>query len=215
MAVPSAMPTVGDILEIKIGTYCVNQAGINVCHYTVVGTGIPAASLAQIAKSFDDSLAPLYKAYMGTTASFYGVSAKILNGSPPPPAVVSATNIGAGTMTGGMLPLQVAGVITKVSLKTGRAHRGRVYLPFPAGGNNDATTETPTDAAVAKFEDIAEYLFTETTVTVGDASTTLVPVIKHSGGLTNTQVAGWVTRDKWANQRRRGNYGQANTYPPF
>lgn len=205
----------GDIIELKVGTFCLNQAGINVLHYRVAVPDVNI-TLDEVAQAFDVELAPKMKAVIAANATYYGTRAQIIHPTPVSVAFVSATAVGPGTLgNGNAMPTQVSGVATKLTDVAGRKYRGRMYLPFPGEIDDDGTTSTPTAGYVTDAEAVASFLLDPVAGIVGLGAVELTPIIWHRSTSTWNEITSWRVNDKWGTQRRRGAYGQANTYPPF
>jgi hypothetical protein len=120
-----------------------------------------------------------------------------------------------GTAAGNPIPNQVSGIITKTTAFAGRANRGRTYVPFPAASFNLAPNDTPTAAYVALLDALGIVLFAPMALTLGADTVNVTPVLFHRRTGFNTPITNFRSRQLWATQRRRGNYGTANTLPPF
>lgn len=205
----------GQVIEFKIGCYGSGQAGINVIHMKCISTALSPVSEDFMADSLDEALAPLYKTILHNTASYYGVSAQKVFPLPRTVLTVESDNSGVGTGGATPLPGQVSGIITKLTNLTGRANRGRMYLPFPPTAFNDTTANKPTAAYVDQLSLIGTLLFNPITFGTGDDATTMQPVIYNTTTGATVNITGFRSNQKWATQRRRGNYGQPNPFPPF
>lgn len=206
---------VNDIWEVKIGTYCAGQAGLNVRHYIAgVVTGTSATDI-QLALLLDNLFAPLYKPLMAFTATYYGVQVQRVQPLPRTSPVVSAANVGIGTGGTSALPTQVSGIVTLQTGFAGRAFRGRAYVPFPSSASNDAVLDRPTPGYVGPL--LALGVAMRTAALVGTAGNTvnMLPVLYHRATGTSSFLTFARANAKWATQRKRGNYGQPNPYPPF
>lgn len=205
---------VGDILAVTVGCYCDGQAGLNTVYHRVTAkTGLPTASLA--ADVMDTNLAALYKPLLTNTASYYGL--KMVRIAPLPRSMfyIASGNTGVGTAGDAPLPTQVAGIITMETELSGPGFRGRIYVPFPDYVHADPIPVVPTDAYVTLLSALGEYWEDDHDITAGGLSVSLEPVIWHRDIETYTPIEEAVGRQKWGTQRRRGNYGQKNAYPPF
>lgn len=212
------MPTalnVGDIVQLKVACNCTNQLGLSVRQYTVVtisgGVGVTDADFCS---AMDTAMAPVYKPWLGNDASYYGTNAQIINRTPKPISVTASSSTGPGTASNGSLPGQVSGIITLRTNSVGRSYRGRVYVPFPATVWNDLVLNVPTAAAKVLLGAIAVEYGLSRIVTSGGSTATLVPIIRNKLG-TVPFITSVLSRGAWATQRRRGNYGRPNAYPPF
>jgi len=205
----------GDVIEVKFGCFCAGQAGINVTHW-VITTPDGTKDLQDLALAFDNHFHADFKDCIASDATFYGVRAQIIDPLPLSVAEVSAAHIGTGNVgNGAALPTQVSSIITLTTLLAGRANRGRVYVPFPGNADNDPILNTPTNLHVAELDALMLKLTSTFSGDVAMGALVLEPYLWHRATRTKTLVDDGVARQKWATQRRRGNYGQTNTYPPF
>lgn len=206
---------IGDVYEVKAACYCNGQASFNVRHFVAVATAGTGGTDAALATQMDTLLAPAYKPAMGGNSSYYGVRVQRLLPLPKTAAVVAAGFTGIGTGGPAALPTQVCGVGTLLTSTAGRKFRGRVYAPFPASALNDAVLDTPTAAYKAALLTLLIPWTSLIVVTAGVNTTTMNACIFHRSTGTTTIIAGPRANQKWGTQRRRGNYGQPNVYPPF
>lgn len=206
---------VGSIWVSKIGCYMVGQAGLNLIHWVCTTNTGAGGTDTQFAISLDALLAPLLKPMMPSIATYYGVGVQQIWPLPLTALNISAAHTGVGS--GGLAPVppQVSGIITMNTGLAGRANRGRVYVPFPAAAFVDGTLTTPTGAYQILLTAVFNALATPITITVGGGTSVMTPGVYHR---TTHAVSAFTTgrvNPKWATQRRRGNYGRANPYPPF
>ena len=206
---------VGNVVQAKVACYQLNQVAENVAAFRVVsGTGLGATD-QQVASALDALLAPLYKAALANTATYFGVQVRIANILPRPVPAVSAAHTGVGTGGAAPLPAQDSGLIAFETAFAGPAYRGRAYIPFPPAVANDAPTNEPTAAYQVLLDSIGNALTTPFTVGIAPDQSTLRMVIFHRIPNSSTDVTFPLTRTRWATQRRRGGYGRANAIPPF
>lgn len=160
------------------------------------------------------ALDPLFVAIISARATMDGYTLRRIytpNVDSTPVTKFSLSGV-AGAVAGDPLPKQVAGLISFYSEVAGRRGRGRMFLPFPAESQNDATS-APTAGYVADVDVIATYFSQSHTLTVG-ANTVDVYFGNWIGGDNVNIYTTHRTHDLWASQRRRGSFGQ--TYPnPF
>lgn len=206
---------VNDVYEIKYATYCAGNAGINVLHYACTAVAGTGSTDIQLATQLDALMAPLYKACMAGIATYYGIRAQRVTPLPKSLSVVVSPNIGVGLAGAAALPGQVCGIITLQTAIAGRKNRGRVYVPFPASAQNDATNDTPVGGYKNEIQSLGVGLTSTIVAGVGGNTSTMVPVIYHRKDSTFTLVVSIRANQKWATQRRRSNYGQLNPYPPI
>lgn len=206
---------VGSIYEITVGCYAFGQAGINkrmiVCN--TVGAGIPPTE-GDLADDLDDLFAPLYKAVMHGSATYYGVKVQKVYPAPVTIATVNSDNTGIGTAGADPMPGQVAGVITYTTDFIGRNSRGRNYIPFPAEADNSNLLNIPTDGYVARLVAIAAVFTDELEIGASPDNATLTWCLANTETGGTTELTGSRANQKWGTQRRRGDYGSKNPYPP-
>ncbi len=218
MAVYGPVLAVDDIVEVT--TYCKanDQLGLNVFHYKVTQNALNN-SLGRVVESLEGGAAAAsatLRSLMPTICAFAGWSVRIYN---PGPSILyyDTTGIGAGTVTGDLLPRQCAGLISKRVNVAGRRKGGRFYMPFP-GELDNAETSIPTDGYLARLGDLAAELLGALTDSGGNILA--VPVVAKKtivAGVTNIsttrQIIAMNPKQKWATQRRRGSFGRTNVSP--
>lgn len=205
----------GDLYTMTVATYQSDQLGLNVRQYVVDSVTGGTVNDQNMAETFDAGLAPLYKAYLGTDAVFYGVRVGKFLPLPPTYPQFSTAHTGAGTGGAQSLPGQVSGIITLETDFAGRGYRGRVYLPFPSRSLDDATVNRPSDAALDLFNAIGTYLTGTRVLTSGGSTAVLKPILWHAEDGDYTPINNSDARQAWATQKRRGNYGRPNEIPPW
>ncbi len=205
------MAFINDIYEVKVYTTLGNQAGLNVFHHlvsNVVGTGV---SDQQLADHYAGLYPSVYKNIMSSAASFRGVGVRRIKPTISL-EVYSTIGQGPGLVTGDPLPKQIAGMITLRTALPGRANRGRMYVPFPAEAHNDADT-TPTAPYMVLLGNLGMVVWSDSVAGGGANTQTMSPGVYHRALGTLTRLTTYTTRDRWATQRRRGDYGKPNILP--
>lgn len=212
----SAPVTSGDLIEVKLGTYCQGQAGINVRHYLVLPGATPGVELEDVAQTLDNAFHAAYKAVLAQDATWYGVRAQIISPGIPSNGEVVAAHVGTGEIiNGSAMPTQVTSIVTLNTAVAGRMYRGRVYVSFPGRNDSELTTGRPTAGYLTRLSTLADYFDDAFTITAGGGTINITPVLRHRNGQAPTVIEGVTPRAKWATQRSRGMYGQPNPYPPF
>lgn len=205
---------IGDVYKVRFCCYTPTQIGLNITHWKTVAEAGVGASLADIALKMNDTFAPLYKPAITGAARYRGVGVTLIL---PPPATAEITNTvldGAGTAGVMAAPTQTSGIITIKDGLAGRAHRGRIYIPFP-----DQISVSPTGGNTLAYEASLNTLLgafgANQTCGVGGNTTTLQLGIFHRLPVPGnaTVVTFLTTPDKFATQRRRGEYGRPNVLP--
>lgn len=209
------MPAVvGDFHEVKIFVLATDQLGINIRHFQVVAVGGTIPSNQEVADAYSDTLAPIYAALLPGGATFYGVAYRRLLPGVPTTYFTSRLGTTAGTATGSLQPRQASGLITLRTGLPGRAHRGRVFLPFVSSAFCTAAGH-PTTAGVVLMGNVGDALRGPTTFTesVFSSSFTGKGRIWHRASMTQDDISTTVAQSRWATQKRRGDYGRVNALP--
>ena len=202
-----------DILSIRLVTWepTDSQLGINVLH-GIVAALAGTITQGQIAAAIDTGVNGPYKAWMGAPATWRGVGVtKIF----PLPRVLeenTSANNGAGTGGAKLCTQQTAGLNSYHTGLAGRRFRGRMYVAFPSDtfASNDGNI---TAGGVTALAAVATALAFGVTVTSGPNSATIV--YGCWGRVTHvfTPYGQVVSNNKFATQRRRGQYGRTNLMP--
>ena len=206
------LPALGDIMQVEVWCQDQNQGAVNVRHYQVGAVSGLGASDQDMANFFDAQLSLLYIPCLHNAALYKGVRVRRIRPLPLTFPADSTLHSGLGTGGAGAAPLQVSGLITLQSPFSGRAFRGRVYVPFPSVVNVSATGH-PSVGYIGALDNLALALIGNAVVTVGPDSSTLIPIIFHRATSTGTVVVARKTRAGWATQRRRGDFGRPNASP--
>jgi len=206
---------IDDVFEVKLYSYCRDQLGLNVLHYvcTQAPANPPANTIGILATAVDAKFAVPMKGAMSSEASYEGASLRFLGPGLQSMEFVETTGAGVGTTAGDVLPTQVSGIITKRTLRPGRAFRGRMYIPFPSETNSD-TKALPTAAYLAKLATISTALLQVISDGVAPIPVELSLIVGKGISAANTRLVLSTTNNrKFATQRRRGSYGKANVLP--
>jgi hypothetical protein len=127
---------------------------------------------------------------------------------------------GVGTAGAVHLPKQTCGLISYVDGLSGRAHRGRMYVPFPSSADNVADG-VPTVGYVVNLGALLTALLVPIIVVGAGGNTTIQPGLYHRAKVGPPPVPQSITilsgpptpSTLWATQRRRGDYGRPNRAP--
>jgi hypothetical protein len=203
---------VGDIVQCNVMCKTATQLGVNTWHWYIATIVSGAPTDADFAAACDSFFAGPYKAAMPPAARYTGVAVYILNRGLFPPAS-NADGVGVGLRDPELLPTQTCGIITKLTNTRGRAGRGRVYVPFPYTDAMD-TDGSPTGAYLGRLDAIkavgcSGMPFGDGVINSGVGSAALVH--KDPDGISYKLITGGASRKKWAEQHKRGMYGQPNT----
>jgi len=214
---PGTTPQVGDIVQVVQVFTTKDQIAENTMHYIVSGVTAGGAPLSQYASDFSAQWAGVAAALLPIQATYYGCKVRNLVN----PATMSArlANPTVGTVAGGMLPKQVAPVLSFFTSLSGSKNRGRIYLPFAP--TTFATADGQLTNAARLLYEVRLLSIAPLTITVGigPGTATLSLVIRHGHGPipnpvppgTVTSVATQVVQLKLGTQRKRGDYGRINT----
>lgn len=206
---------VGDIIEIRVACDMAPQLALNSLFYKITSvTGVEQGNSA-IADAVNTSWAPAYKAILNNNAFYHGVRVQKVWPLPPSPPTTRSGSRGVGTGGAAALPRSVCGIVTWQTAFAGRAYRGRTYYPFPSEQFNDDTTGNPTAAYITALDTLAVLQMGGLPVGAGGNITTLTRVIVHRSTHLTDAVIARRTNSKWAQQRRRGDYGQPNALPAW
>jgi hypothetical protein len=202
-----------DKYEVKHFCVAGDQIGINVRHWETIAESLGGAMLQEIADQFSAVVANFYKAWMPPAARYVGTTVQGINTVPPILAPTASTSgQGDGFASGELLPRQVAGLVHIRSRILGRHGRGRMYIPFGTEDWNSigGKVEAGGLAILASF---AAFNSNSFLVSGGTGSTRVSPRIRNR--LTNdlTIVDEAIGDDRWATQRRRGEFGRTNSIP--
>lgn len=216
---PSFGPTLvaNDLIEVMAIARTTDQIGLNIFHYKVVNAGVGdvLSRVTQALEAFGTPFSTSLKALMSSSAEFRGYQVRRLN-APQSVWFQDATGAGPGTVAGDMLPRQVAGLLSKRVNVPGRRKGGRMYVPFPGEGDNDATS-LPSAAYVVRLQTHAGNVLSSLAVGLTFNADPVVQQITYVGGVMFLGASRAITEvrssDRWATQRRRGSYGRKNVSP--
>lgn len=202
----------GDVVETKVYNLLDDQLGINVRHWQVGAVTGPGAQLSEAATALEIAVEPAYKALMAGPTSFRGVGARVID---PALSLEVFSNTLTGLAAGGITPLpkQVAGFISFRTDTAGRRGRGRLYIPFPSTDHVEPDGN-PTAAYLGIVQLLANtYSQTLTVMGGGGGSAVLSPVLWGRALKIPTLITRTVVPDRFATQRRRGDFGPTNVSP--
>lgn len=206
---------VGDVYKVRMVNYTNQQIGLTTFYAveTVATALMPDASL-RIASLMDVALSATMKAWMSPSASYRGVDCRLVSPTLGLPNIAIG-NDGPGAAAGSNLPQQVSGLIASYSNPPSRRMRGRFYIPFPSDTWSDLNGYLNA-AGVAALQNVQSVI--AATIVAGgvDPGQWQVQHRYKSGPATfaYTSIIYYTSRDRFATQRRRGQYGRRNI-PPF
>lgn len=209
-------PVVGDVIESRVCCYTPTQISLNVLHWRVGIVAGDGANLSEIANLLDAAWVSAFKALMSADAKYRGTGCRVLGPvSPKSIEYAYVGNDGVGTIVADLLPGQVTYVIQKRSTLAGKANMGRIYPGFPpvTAADADGLMAGAYAATVAALATLLNTMRPTLAFVGATGTTTVVPVIKHSGGTTTTVIDTYHPTAIFANQRRRSQSGKQNVLP--
>ena len=211
----------GGVYRISVYCYQSNQMAINNVHlvWNLVA-GLGGDSLGAILQTMCDGMLDVaLKAILSNTSLIVGakMSQELLIAPPLPGIITYGVHGTAGTQCN---PTQVAGLLRFTTAHTGRAYRGRIFLPFPPTASID-TDGTPDAGYVSLSTALFTNWYAGGVITFGANTYTWFPCIYHrKTAKSGTPAAGTYTPivagagvKLWATQRKRGDLGKTNV--PF
>lgn len=212
------MPNVanGDRFNVQFVCRFGDQIAINTFEYQVASL-VGNISDQLCINAVEQQVGGHVKACISEKAEYRGCIGQLIGTLNKYQRVYSTINQGDGSRMGDPLPKQVAGIFTRRSIFAGRHAQGRVYVPFPAESDNDPDEGRPNLGYLAALGTYSADAYTSVPVVLGGDSCALNPghwVIPKPPG-----VPFWLnyvsaqTRDYWATQRRRGDFGPKNISP--
>lgn len=217
MPVPPILLNAGDIIQMRMVTTSQKQFAFNIRHFQVASLSAGGAQTLQgLLEAVDEVVAPRLRNLVSPEALYEGMGMRRLLSfiGPATLEVHTVARQGVGTSVGDVLPRQACGIATLYTIRPGRRYRGRIYLPFPGEGDNSADG-TPTSAYLARVRDLMDVLAGTVVFVLPGAigNVTLKPSILHRSAGTVDDVTHYQERDRWATQRRRGDFGKLNADP--
>lgn len=205
--------TVGDILQIRFACICFSQNGINVLHAKVVATGGTGTDEQGMANSLDAFYAPLYKALLVNSATYWGAEVRKLLPAPGSQPFNAVTNRGIGTAGANALPGQTAGLSQLRTAAGGRTGRGRIFVPFPSVTDNQAGGN-PTAGYKTRLGGLTSTFLSTFTGGVAPNTNDIVFGLFNRKTLAFTVLTNQFPTSQWWSQRRR-EFGRKPDLPPW
>lgn len=213
----------GDLLKVRAWVKDGDQAAVNTIYYLCTGGNTGGVTDQDVANSLEANWNPLYIALINNNAEWRGVQVYTKPSTPgfPLAPVFNNGNPLNGTAGAVSLPKQTCGLIRYTSTNAGRQFRGRIYLPFPAATDN-ALDGAPSTGYLTRLSALATFL--QNTFFLTDISGTkfipCIQVIEHGPFGKPPQpppipspILAWNSSNRWATQRRRGEFGRQNLSP--
>jgi len=213
---PMAAPDVSlsDKVQLRVVTFQGDQLGENVSVWVCTASTLVKVDLDDFAATFDGLMAPLYKPILTSSATYRGVSGRIIF-----PVInktiefASIANVGPGTSGAISAPTQTCGLITKRTGILGPGGRGRNYLPFMSTNDID-TGGVPAPAYLANVAPLAAIYQTPIIVPgAGGGTATFTPYVWSYTANAGQAVLTCTAVSKFATQKRRGEFGRPNALP--
>lgn len=208
----------GDVYELTLHTQHDEQTGVIRRYYRQVNTTGTGPSQALIAGRFGTQWPVPLKNCMSAQAAYEGLKVSRVLPVPRTRASIDVVGAGAGASAADSLPRQSRGIITLRTAFAGPGYRGRIYVPFPSEAFN--TVDGVPTAAYITALDVLATVATATQVGIGGAGNQadLIPIIWHlPTGSPNDptlrvayDLTDFLSRGRWATQRRSGSYGRPN-----
>jgi hypothetical protein len=184
-------------------------------YWSCSSVGAPPATTSDFAANLDATLSADYRALINNNAEYRGLTIQRVSGGPPYELPdVSTANTGVGTGGAIAMAKQSAGLINFQTAFIGKKNRGRQYAPFPST-THDQGNGVPTNAYMVLLANLAADLRPASYfVALGGRTGFMLPVIW------NPKVPGYTAKiltdsekQRWATQKRRGDYGRINVSP--
>lgn len=206
---------VNDLLKVVIRCDGLRtQAGEMTLGYLVTSLTGAGAGLGDLATALFTRWALPLAPLLDTSAQLTNITITRVSPQPYSPSVISPQVPTIGTGTGGAMPQQTSGLITKLTNTGGRSGKGRVYVPFPYNAAN-GTDGRPVTAYQSQLNVLGLSLFSNVSVTAAGVTVGLNAMLLHRlpgplVGYSGSQIVDFVARSHWATQRRRSDYGRPN-----
>lgn len=221
-----AAPALNNVYQVRI--YCYDtpptQVSINTVYLKITNAaGVGTMSEQSMCNQLDVLWAARYKPCLANGATYFGLTVQRVDiPTPLPISLFSKGNTGAGTGGAGTLPNQVAGLISLKTQNAGRHYRGRIYTPFLPVSASDANG-LMTAAYVAILQaDIASSLQSIEGIVSGANTVSGLYQVRTRIKVVGPPVS-FITSynpvlvgqaiQRFATQRRRGQYGRNNPIP--
>lgn len=205
--------TVGQRRLVRVKGFCFlnGQIGIWRYHYGYSLTAGISMALGEVAKAWADAIKASIAAITTDSTMFLGAKCEqLFPDANQLPGIAYVNEF--GTIGGNALPGQVSGILTHQSTVIGRHNRGRSYIPFPAVAD-DSVDNTPTDGYVTRLLAVGTAMRTFVAATGVNGTFAFEPAVAVAGAGGAVTVVSERANQRWATQRRRGDYGRLN--PPI
>ncbi len=214
MAVPNIVT--GDFVRVRATAFLNGQVAVWGCDQRVAGMvagGVSIVDFANLVVTIFDTQVPptIANAAIATDAVVElldGATGRVLQ------SALGFSGRPVGTGGANAMATQVAGVVRKLTGLAGPSKRGRMYWPFLPTAAVDANGEW-TAGSQAAIAVATANMFGAQTYTAGASSISTVPCLLKSDPLPHAVTAFDITSfepsAKLGTQKKRGDYGRANT----
>lgn len=202
----------GHILTGKLVCHAQSQQGLMVFCWKAIGIAGAGATLQVVADALSAFAAPLLKPLIYGDAEYRGLTVVNLSEDPVLDEVISVVGQGTGAGGDNALPLDTCGLIRKRTGIRGPTGKGRAYIPFPSTDANDPLGN-PSDPYIAAAEDFMAFWTGQRVAGGAGNTTTLIPCLAGANPLVPLPIIAATVAEAWANQHRRGSFGQSNPIP--
>lgn len=202
-----------DIIRCRVWCDDGNNAAVNTYHFRVTALTGDVTDL-EVATFLDPIFGDLTDGYppmVANTCFYMGLQIYLITRTPLPfPADATAARH-VGTAGANCQGRQVAGMLSWQTIYAGPGGRGRTYLPFVS--TSSATGDgLPSTTYLSNMESLALRLLAPLNIVgAGGTATIQLVLLKDSGG--TIPINSFITRPKFATQKRRGSYGRLNRSP--
>lgn len=209
---------VGDIVRVTVAADFAGESQVEMINLNyrcaVSGgadtrTGLGAAVFAGLIGSYDN--------IMSFNSNIYGWKVSYVNRTPPPSPVTGGSS-STGAVATNFAPTQCRPLLRWLTGFSGRQYRGRVYMFTPAA-SKITTNGVPTTDVVTAMSTFG----TAAAAPIATGGSTWHLCIAHRpppppappSPWTSTDCTGYLAIQKFATQRRSGQFGRTNTVPPW
>jgi len=200
---------VGELYRCVLYTRADDQLGLMVRHFRIAGINAGVPTELGICNQQELLLAGLVKPLMAGTAEWRGLTIQKISPLPSRVEVFSNAALGGGTAGAVLMPRQVSGLVKLGSENAGRANRGRLYIPFPAT-TDDTVDGHPSAGYQVNAAALADALIGSKLAGPVGNTANIIWVVRHAPAFTTTDLTTRVVRERWATQKRRGDFGRPN-----
>ena len=198
------MPSDNDIMEVTTVVRTVNaQNQLNIFNVKVVGTVDLGATMTECAAELSSQLGPFMKSIIPATSVYQGC--RVRQVAPGVSQIVASDNSnGEGTLALEPLPDHVTCLVSLRNPDAPIRIRGRIYLPSPSEGENDATGK-PSGTYRGAILSALGPLYADPIVAegIGGDTTMRLGIFAPSAEDLFFYVENVIVRQQWTSQRRR------------